>query len=360
MAKRIHSASIYQRRDSAIRILADAGRGHIRRDMKASLAHMSDLVSATKIEAAIQSGLYYQIPTFVAWDRVRGVLTIPFQRIADVFEKAAKVGEARINRSFRTRKSAEQRFEAANVVDLMSLFDVRKDIGDRFNFNRFNDATQRKLRDAQDRLIRQMGDEARSTIYTVLLAGVRNGRSPSEIASDIKDMIGLTESQANAVLNYRAMLQGLERDALRRQLRNTKFDDAISQAIKDGEPLEDALIEQAVQDYEDNYLSYRAATIAQTESVRASSEGLRDAYRQAVDGGQLPSDAVRRFWKVAMDEKTCPVCLSIPERNPDGVAVDSAFDSIEGPQDDPPVHPNCRCEIEYVTDLDKVPDEPSE
>lgn len=361
MAKRIHSASIYQRRDSAIRILADAGRGHIRRDVFRALRHIGDLVQSEKVETAIQQGRYRDIPDLIQWGRFQTVLKIAFERIAEVFVRAAKVGESRINRSFSTRKVADYdkkaRFAGTNVFDLLALFDVRKDIGDRFNFERFDEGTQKKLRDAQDALIQQMTTEAKASINTIVMNGVKNGLSPSDMVSDIRELIGLTDTQANAVLNYRSMLETLDGEALKRQLRNTKFDDAIKEAIKDGTPLETALIERAVQDYEDNYLTYRAATIAQTESVRATNAGLRDAYRQAVENGQLPAEAVRRFWKVAMDERTCPVCLSIPERNPEGVGVDSAFDSIEGPQEDPPIHPNCRCEVEYVTDLDKVPDD---
>ncbi len=118
------------------------------------------------------------------------------------------------------------------------------------------------------------------------------------------------------------------------------------------------MIDAAVTNYIENYLDYRAATIAQTESVRASNAGLQDAYRQAIARGALPSDAVTQHWKVALDERTCPVCRSIPDLNPDGIRIEQPFISIGGPFTVPPdPHPNCRCSLEIVTDLAKVPDD---
>ena len=58
-----------------------------------------------------------------------------------------------------------------------------------------------------------------------------------------------------------------------------------------------------------------------------------------------------------MDEGVCPICEAIPDNNVAGVRVGENFNSSLGPVNDPPVHPNCRCSINYVTDLDKVPDD---
>lgn len=170
-------------------------------------------------------------------------------------------------------------------------------------------------------------------------------------------MIGLTARQSQAVANYRRMLEDLDPGALQRQLRNFLEDDAVQAALDSGEDLDAALIDKLTQDYADNYLDYRAETIADTESTRAVNAGLQDVYSQAIDRGVFPAEAVRQYWQVDLDEKTCPVCLSIPDMNPDGVAIDESFDSIEGPQDAPPVHPNCRCDISIVTNLDMVPDD---
>jgi len=54
------------------------------------------------------------------------------------------------------------------------------------------------------------------------------------------------------------------------------------------------------------------------------------------------------------------VCQSVAERNPDGVGLDEDFESEDGPQDDPPIHPRCRCTVEYITNLDMLPDDETE
>ncbi len=152
------------------------------------------------------------------------------------------------------------------------------------------------------------------------------------------------------------MLENLDPGALDRQLRNVLEDDVIQQAIDDQTDLAAAYIDKMTGDYVDNYLDYRAETIAVTETSRAVNSGLQDAYSQAIERGVFPSEAVRQFWTIEPD--ACEICQSIPDMNPDGVAMDEAFDSIDGPQDAPPdPHPRCRCELEIITDLDQLPDD---
>src|SRR5258708_33060326 len=131
-------------------------------------------------------------------------------------------------------------------------------------------------------------------------------------------MIGLTDVQAKAVATCRGMLENLDSDALERRLRNVAEDDVIAEAIDAGEDLAAAYIDQMVSDYTDNFLDYRADMIAQTEATRAANAGLQDAYQQSIDRGVFPSDAVRQYWTVALDERTCEICLSIPDMNEEG------------------------------------------
>ena len=70
----------------------------------------------------------------------------------------------------------------------------------------------------------------------------------------------------------------------------------------------------------------------------------------------MPEEAVKRVWLIDLDDATCPICLSIIDNNPDGVGLSEDFESEDGPIDDPPVHPNCRCTVQYETNLDLVPE----
>lgn len=227
----------------------------------------------------------------------------------------------------------------------------------RFSFDRFTDAVTARLRGEQNRLIRELEESARDTIDDVVLRGMREGLNPDDIVDEIRNVIGLTDNQAQAVGNYHRLLSELSPDALVRQLRDPSYDVIVQDAIDSGIDLSVDVIDGLTEAYAENYVKHRARTIAQTESVRAANIGLHDAYLQAVARGVIPMEAVKREWQVALDERTCPICLSIPENHPDGVGLDEQFISIEGPQDNPPIHPNCRCSVEYVTDIMQIPED---
>ncbi len=230
-----------------------------------------------------------------------------------------------------------------------------KDAGDGFDFDRFDEGTQRRLRAIINELIEDLGAKAKATIHSVVMEGVRAGDDASSIARNIRDTISLTPNQAQAVANYRRDLEDLNPNALARALRDTALDAQIQDAIDSGDFLPDSVMDRAVNSYLDNYLDYRADTIARTESLRAGNQGLLDGYQQAVERGVMPQEAVTRHWMAAIDERTCPVCLSIVENNPNGVGLNEQFQSDAGPVGDPPIHVRCRCTVQYETDLDMIP-----
>lgn len=372
MKVKLRPARTWQNARSPLREMMRAGAPKIRRDVREALKHLAECAPEGPLLHDLRAGQWWLVKERIRWHHFGEVLKVPFARIGELREVAQRYGVAKINGAFhgrgrrvRYRKADEPRHHGAaetmpamfssDLVDMLG--GVAKAIGDRFAFDRYNQATQDRVRAAQDRLIRELTDASRDTVDGIVSAGVQTGLRPEQIVDDIRDMIGLTRTQSQAVMNYRRMLETLDPDALRRQLRNVDLDDDVRAAIRDGAPLERAFIDQAVREYEDNYLTYRAEAISQTEATRAVNDGLHDSYQQAIDRGALPEDATRRHWTVALDERTCPVCLSIPENNLDGVLVTESFQSIDGPVDDPPIHPNCRCSVDYITDLDKVPDD---
>jgi len=356
---RIRPARHYQRKDEPVRLVAENAKPGIRRDIKASLKHLSSMVPDSAVELA-RAGLWYRLKDEVAWGHFQEILRAPFNRIGKTFEAGAGLGVRKINGAFAAKRRTVQfrkmlGHSSATLEAMVEVVQFHKALGDRFNFDVYTPPTQEIIRKEQDRLIGDLTAQARDSIDAAIMFGARNGFSPEEIVSDIRNVIGLSEQLANAAMNYEAALRNLDSAALARQLRNTEMDTAVRDAMDAGVPLSEDQIQALTGNYIDNALDYRAAMIAQTESVRAASLGLQDAYQQAVDRGAVPEDAVTLNWQVALDERTCPVCLSIPDMNPDGIAMGEQFDSIDGPVDLPPVHPNCRCSVEYVTDLDKVP-----
>lgn len=366
---RLRPATAYQDPNAPIRLIARKGKPSLRNAIGEALAHLGDDFDKDKALKLLQNGLGRTIAReAVDWEHYREVLKAVFDRWATIAQAGAALGTRKINGAFAQRhrgvRFRKADLEAAGLQDAMSVLGTgtmaelfAKDIGNRFNFDRFDDVTLAGLRDIQDALIADITTQVRDTIEAIIMRGQAMGLSPAALVDEIESLIGLTATQATAVMNYESMLRTLNPSALGRQLRDFNLDDLINDAIKGGVPIGETIIQRAVSAYEANYLQYRADMIAQTESVRAANFGLHEAYRQAVDRGALPDAAVKRFWQVSLDEATCPICLSIPDLNPEGVGVNETFFSDDGPQDNPPVHPNCRCSVEYVTDLDKVPDE---
>jgi hypothetical protein len=150
------------------------------------------------------------------------------------------------------------------------------------------------------------------------------------------------------------MLENGDAAALSRALIDTTDASAFQTAIDQGIPLDQETIDAMVANYADNMLQSRADTIARTESSRAANLGVYDAYNQAISRSVMPDGSVMRYWQIALDERTCQVCMDIPDANADGVAPDEPFDTALGPIDYPPVHPNCRCSVGYSTELDQL------
>lgn len=346
MVKRIIPAAHWQRHDDPVRAIAAAGHPALKVDVKAVLGKLPTLLPADAMRYAA-GGDWFSLVHHMDWNHLRQTMRAPFARIGDIRTAGARLGAQQINDAHK-RVRRPVRFHKMTLT----AYRVSKDAGDEFAFDMFDEDVQSQLRQAQDDLIAQLSQSARDTVEAVVMRGVQQGLGPDEIVDDIRATITLTDKQALAVLNYRDMLESLDSGALDRRLRNFLEDDTVREAMAAGEPLDQVVIDKLTQDYADNYLDYRAETIAQTESNRAANLGLQDAYEQAIDRGALEDDAVRQHWRIAVDENTCAICRSIPEMNPGGVAIGDSFDSIDGPVDAPPdPHPNCRCSVEIITDL---------
>lgn len=205
--------------------------------------------------------------------------------------------------------------------------------------------------------IKAITDEVQASVQQIVSAGANAGLGPGTTARDIRDLIGLTERQQGYVDSYRTALENLDSNALTRALRNTRNDNAVQEAIDLDRALSADRIDSMVARYATTWRNYRADMIARTELITANNAGARAGIDEAINSGLFGRGEMRRYWLVAMDEDTCPICLSIPELNPEGVGMDEDFDSDDGPVFAPTVHPNCRCSIAYRAVL--AQDEPS-
>ncbi len=179
-------------------------------------------------------------------------------------------------------------------------------------------------------LIVDLSNEQSKAVRNILRRSIADeGLSTRELGIRLRSSIGLTNVDANAVENRRQkLLQLVEKG----KLKADRVDGLCNK-------------------YSDFLLRRRAARIARTETATAFNYGAFEGIREARDEGLLQGTVVKRF-STAADERVCPFCGPL-----DGqiIGLEETFPGLTGELPNtftPPVHPNCRCTVEYgVTDL---------
>src|SRR6266700_3093985 len=96
MAKRILAARHYQRRDSALRLMAVRSKPAVKRDFKEALAHLGELIPARTLAYA-RAGDWHAYKAFIDWGHFREVLKAPLGRLVRLRHEAAAHGVKKIN-----------------------------------------------------------------------------------------------------------------------------------------------------------------------------------------------------------------------------------------------------------------------
>ena len=174
-------------------------------------------------------------------------------------------------------------------------------------------------------LITQLSAESRRAVAAIILHGQAERMLPRDMAKQIRPLIGLTEMQARANVNYREKVY-------RTYIENgaTSFV-AAAQADK------------AALKYAGKQHRYRAETIVHTELAFAYNRGAHMGVSQAIAGGLM--GRCEMVWTTAGTNRVCGRCLALK-------------DTVVGHTDEtgvtlPPLHPRCRCAIMYNEVKDK-------
>jgi|JI10StandDraft_1071094.scaffolds.fasta_scaffold55653_3 hypothetical protein len=172
------------------------------------------------------------------------------------------------------------------------------------DFDRKNRLVNERLATYKLDLIRQITDDQKETIKRILVDALEEGAPPAVIARSIREQIGLTDSQAQHVANYRAELENLDAGALQRSLRDARYDPTIARAISEQRDLSPDQIDRMVDAYRRRYIAYRAMTIARTEALRAVNTGQRASIEAAGQVGQLDDMVLEKRWIATRDNRT--------------------------------------------------------
>lgn len=197
-------------------------------------------------------------------------------------------------------------------------------------------------------LIRQVTEATQNGVRAIITDSVSTGVAPRKAARRIRELVGLTDLQARAVINFRAQLEsknnlGKQPAWMRRLSAPEKA--IVRRHMKEGgltQPRIDALVNR----YQQSLTNKRATDIARTEALNAVQAGQLESWKQAKEQGLLP-DEVKRKWVVTPDDRLREDHAAIPHMNPDGVGLEEDFQTPFGPVDGPHdsnVHLiNCRC-----------------
>lgn len=191
-----------------------------------------------------------------------------------------------------------------NGFRLDFLFDVR------------NPSAETWLRNRSSNLIRQITDDQRAMVRAALTQGMIDGRNPRDVALEIAGrlnratgrreggLIGLTTAQQERARNYARELATGDPAALKRALRNKRFDALILKAIKEGRGLTKDEALPVFRAYLNRSLMRRAETIARTEAMAALHASSIESMQQAIDAGQVDEAAVTKVWHATKDKRT--------------------------------------------------------
>jgi len=207
------------------------------------------------------------------------------------------------------------------------------------------------LRTELPTLIKEINNQQALAVQAVLLQGIHGGMDGPAIARQLKQVVGLTEKQAQWVINFRTQLMtGVNGNFTPVDERRLSAVDA-SMAQDQFEALEKdpATVDLLVDKYAASLTAKRAMDIAVSEIHSAEIQGQQEIWNKAVDLGYLDPDITRRMWGGIHDGKEREDHIATEDMNPDGVRIDEPFQTpigeVMNPGDsgDDGFDDNCRC-----------------
>lgn len=232
--------------------------------------------------------------------------------------------------------SAVQREVAVSGV--ASVADLPTGIRAMFSFDTLDPRAIAFARAQAGRLIAQITDDTRRMTQRVLVRSIERGLTTRQTAAELRQIIGLHDKWATAVLNAK------DRELAR--LLDTGMSPSIAEARAD----------RFAERYRQRLLRARAQNIARTEIHTAAKQGQYLGWAQGVEQGYISPNAVKRWITGPMlgtltGKMVCDACAAMAgeERKWDqefsnGVRM-------------PPAHPSCRCDAILVpASIDDVRD----
>ncbi len=196
------------------------------------------------------------------------------------------------------------------------------------NFDMINPRAQAWAGQRSATAVRGITAEARRAVRNILARGFAEGIPHGQMARMLRSVIGLTEGQANAVMNLRASI--LKNPG--KLIRAGKVPIRVPKA-----GFTEAMLERRLKGYARRLLNRRAYVIARNETMTAANIGQHQLWQQAQEQRLLRKDAVKE-WIITPDNRLCEICEPLSGLK---ALLNEPFENI-GVQG-PPAHILCRC-----------------
>jgi len=312
------------------------------------------LLAREKQLAAVIASAYRQIPKRAVYDAIE---SRDYQAYAQQVISALELWVGDIQELILEQLNEAGEFSAAEIASKLtsSVVTVKKAetsgqsaiVG--FTFDKTSPTATNYARTTAGQMVTNMASsqvqavrDAVTTAYTVgrtpttltkdLVAVLQQGRPTTDAAKSVAEhlgtnMNGLTVRYEKAVFNRSAQIAT---DLANRGITGTK---ALEKLQKD------------TQAYADRLRKSRATSIARTELIQANNQGRLESMLQAERQGLINSDTARKQWVTGRFD-VCVICQTL-----NGETQKLRDDFSRGVMT-PPAHPNCRCSINLLTNVE--------
>jgi hypothetical protein len=180
------------------------------------------------------------------------------------------------------------------------------------------------IRTMETKSLGSMPADVRDVVRAYVENGIRDGKNPRVIAKALRDIIGMSPTQAENAIKYRAKLEA----------KGT---------------MSPAQVDRAVASYQKKAVALNAETNARTATLDAYKNGQRLAWKQATDAGIVEQGSLVKTWHGVLDLRERPEHIAMELET---VPFDSVFSNGEMIPGDSTY--NCRCVAITSVDSSKL------
>lgn len=271
----------------------------------------------------------------------------------------------------------QETFNAGGIGMVQSLPQLVAPDGTRvlFQFGVRNLMAETMLRTQSATLVTNIVEDQREALRIAFEGGLARGQNPTKTALEVVGrvnrvtgrreggVIGLTARQVEFVERARESLLAGDVEGMRRYMamknRDKRFDRTVSKVLREGRPVDDAMVMKIIGRLSDINLRYRGEVIAHKETRQALLSARDIAIRQQIDAGKIAEQDVTKKWRHSGSESPRLQHIALAaQTTKQGIPLNQPFITADGTALMYPHAPGapakhtlgCLCRAEYDID----------